>query len=71
MVIDSEALNTKQAAALCGLKPQTMAKRRIEGRGPKWHRDGRRIIYFSRDLGDYLRSLPSGGAPAAKPEAGV
>jgi hypothetical protein len=63
-MIDSELLNTKQAAAIRSLKPQTLAKERREGRGPKWYRDGRRIVYAAHDLAAYLRSLPGGGVPA-------
>ena len=71
MLIESELLTTKQAAAIRGLKAQTLAKERREGRGPKWYRDGRRIFYLARDLAAYIRSLPTGGgALTAKPEAG-
>lgn len=64
--MDSELLSAKQVAAIRGLRPQTLSKERREGRGPKWYRDGRRIVYPARDLATYIRSLPAGG----KPEAG-
>jgi hypothetical protein len=70
MVLETEFLTTKQAAAFRGLKPDTLAHERQRGVGPKWVRDGRRILYPVRDLAAYIRTLPSGAQSSPNSEAG-
>ena len=46
----SPFLTTKEAAFYLGLKPQTMVKMRMQGRGPKYRKHGRHIFYHIDDL---------------------
>lgn len=46
-------LNTKNAAAYCGLSPGTMANYRISGNGPKFSKKGR-VFYRIVDLDEWL-----------------
>lgn len=43
-------LNTKQAAEYLGLKPNTLAKMRVYGNGPKYRKHGFRVLYSIDDL---------------------
>lgn len=43
-------LNTKQAADYLGLKPNTLAKMRVYGNGPKYRKHGFRVLYSLYDL---------------------
>ena len=43
-------LNTKQAADYLGLKPNTLAKMRVYGNGPKYRKHGFRVLYSIDDL---------------------
>jgi len=43
-------LNTKQAADHLGLKPNTLAKMRVYGNGPKYRKHGFRVLYALDDL---------------------
>ena len=45
-----ELLDTKAAARLTGLAPQTLASMRCTGRGAKFHRLGRRVLYSRAQL---------------------
>jgi hypothetical protein len=42
------------AAALLGIAPATLRNLRSQGRGPRYYRVGRRIIYRPRDVERYL-----------------
>ncbi len=46
-------LNEKQAAAILGLQPQTMAVWRMKGIGPRYFRSGRMIRYLLEDVFEY------------------
>lgn len=46
----SPFLTSKEAAFYLGLKPQTLIKMRMEGRGPKYRKHGRHIFYHIDDL---------------------
>ena len=43
-------LNPKQAADYLGLKPNTLAKMRVYGNGPKYRKHGFRVLYALQDL---------------------
>lgn len=43
-------LNTRQAAARCGLSPRTLEKRRVVGGGPLFVRLGGAVRYRLEDL---------------------
>jgi len=43
-------LNSKQAAEYLGLKPNTLAKMRVFGNGPKYRKHGFRVLYALDDL---------------------
>ena len=43
-------LNNAEAAGFLGLSPRTMEKLRIQGRGPRFHKFGRRVLYARGDL---------------------
>ena len=43
-------LNSKQAADYLGLKPNTLAKMRVYGNGPKYRKHGFRVLYALDDL---------------------
>jgi hypothetical protein len=47
---DEPFLNTKQAAALLGLKPNTLEKMRVYGGGPIYRKHGRKVRYHLQDL---------------------
>ena len=47
---DVEYLSTKQAALVVGLSPKTLARYRITGAGPVYHKLGRRVRYLREDL---------------------
>lgn len=43
-------LNSKEAAEYLGLKPNTLAKMRVYGNGPKFRKHGFRVLYAIDDL---------------------
>ena len=43
-------LTTKEAADHLGLKPNTLAKMRVYGTGPKYRKHGFRVLYALDDL---------------------
>ncbi|MEX0344377.1 MAG: helix-turn-helix transcriptional regulator [Rhizobiaceae bacterium] len=43
-------LNTKQAAEYLGLRPNTLAKMRVYGNGPKFRKHGFRVLYSIDEL---------------------
>ena len=46
-------LNPKQAADYLGLKPNTLAKMRVYGNGPKYRKHGFRVLYALQELIDW------------------
>lgn len=50
---NKKKLNTKQAAAYLGLKPNTLEIWRCKNRGPKYSKLGSRVIYDIDELDDY------------------
>lgn len=51
-----ETINTDEAAAFIGWKPQTLAVHRMNGSGPPYIRLGRSIRYRKCDLIEWLES---------------
>ena len=49
-------LTTADAARLLGLQPQTLAKWRWAGTGPRFVRLGRRVMYNLRDLEAFVEA---------------
>lgn len=49
-------LDTAAAEQYTGLARQTLAKLRVYGGGPRYIKVGRRVIYDTRDLDDWLDS---------------
>lgn len=49
-------LTEKQAAERLGVKPGTLAHWRSAGTGPSYHKSGRLVVYFQRDLDEWLES---------------
>ncbi len=43
-------LSTNEAATFLGLSPQTLQRWRLEGKGPMFHKFGRRAMYAEADL---------------------
>jgi hypothetical protein len=49
-------LNTKLAARFLGLSNRTLEDWRLTGRGPRFRRFGRRVVYSYGDLDGYAAS---------------
>ena len=49
-------LNTRQAAEIVGLAPKTLARYRIEGRGPVYHLFGTCVRYLRTDLDEWAKT---------------
>lgn len=60
-------LSEETAAEMLHLSPRTLQRFRVEGRGPKFVKLGKRVFYREQDLEDYVnRSVrESTSAPAA------
>ena len=67
-------LDTKQAAAYLGLSLKTLEKLRVTGRGPRFAKAGRRVIYDRRDLDKWVAARKRGftgeSVDADEPEDG-
>lgn len=47
---NTEFLNTKAAAAFCGVSPETLVTKRVRGGGPRFHKpEGSRVVRYRRD----------------------
>lgn len=44
--LDGSKLNTREAASYIGVSRSTLAKWRMSGEGPPFHRCGRRLVYY-------------------------
>lgn len=51
-----KALNTSEAAAYLGLSRGTLEVWRSLGKGPRYRKFGRRVLYELKDLDDYSTS---------------
>ena len=61
--VSPTVVDERGAAALLGIAPATLRNSRSRGRGPKYCRVGRRVVYRVRDIDAYLE------AHAVDPEA--
>lgn len=69
--IANDFLTDAEVACVLRVSPWTVRRWRTKGIGPRYCRLVGRVFYLSRDLADYIRSLPSGGAPVnSRPEGG-
>jgi predicted DNA-binding transcriptional regulator AlpA len=50
------AFHDPEAAEFLGLSAQTLPAWRSRGRGPRFHKVGRRVVYFESDLTAFLDS---------------
>jgi hypothetical protein len=50
----TDVLSDREAHAFLRLRPGTLARWRMEGRGPAWSRLGRRVCYLRVDLLAFL-----------------
>ena len=48
--LSSPFLDQKAAASFLGISPRTLERFRLEGRGPVFHKFGRRCLYARADL---------------------
>jgi hypothetical protein len=47
-------LKQEQAAEACGLSPRTLERWRYEGRGPRFAKLGKRVLYRPQDLVEWI-----------------
>ena len=47
-------LKTEEAARFLGCSPATLATKRCRGGGPKFVKDGARVVYLPSDIREYL-----------------
>ena len=59
-------VNTKQAAEILGLKPNTLEIWRCHKKGPRFKKLGRRILYDLTDLEDFAASCTVETSPFSK-----
>ncbi|MBZ5609130.1 MAG: helix-turn-helix domain-containing protein [Acidobacteriia bacterium] len=58
-----------EAASILGLKPNTLRKWRVLGRGPRYRKLGRAVRYSKADLDAWLSTCPGGGEPSGEQPA--
>ena len=51
---DNPLLTTDAAAAYVGMARQTLAEKRVSGESPPYHKVGRRVMYYRKDLDAWL-----------------
>lgn len=51
-----EALTTEEVEKLYGFKANTLRKRRMNGEGPSYSKDGDRVLYTHTSIRKYLES---------------
>lgn len=54
-------LNSEEAAKYCGLRGGAKSMRNLKylGTGPKWHHQGRVLVFYPADLDQWLRERRS------------
>jgi transposase-like protein len=50
---DDAGLSNEQTATILGVKPETLATWRSQGRGPKYRKTGRHVEYTPRFIKEY------------------
>lgn len=58
-------LQAHEAAAALGLKNQTLAKWRMQGRGPSFIKHSKRVVYLPRDIAAFLEANRRNNSAAA------
>jgi hypothetical protein len=58
--VTPSVIDTAGAAAHLGLSARTLEKWRTQGRGPRYSRPGRRVVYRVADLDAYLEATAVG-----------
>lgn len=56
-----QMLTPREVSQLLRLAPQTLARMRSEGRGPKWHKFEAAIRYRRSDVDAYIDACAGGG----------
>lgn len=57
--VESERwLRSKEAAEMIGIAPGTLANLRSQKRGPRYYKQGRRIVYRRSDVEKWMRLSP-------------
>jgi hypothetical protein len=51
-----------EASDITGLKTSTLRKWRVLGKGPRYRRLGRRVVYGLDDLRSWIEACPMGGS---------
>jgi len=54
MLVNKQRLCAKEAATYLGLSTSTLAKKRMTGEGPIYHKLGRKVIYDVRFLDEWM-----------------
>jgi len=49
-----KGLSEKEAAVFYHVHRQTIANWRFQGKGPAYHKIGRKVVYYEKDLREYL-----------------
>jgi predicted site-specific integrase-resolvase len=66
----NDFLNDAEVAAILRVSPWTVRRWRAKGIGPRFCRLVGKIFYFSSDIEEYIRSLPTGGGVSPRQGAG-
>jgi len=64
-----DTMTTKQAAKFLKLAPGTLEVWRSQGKGPRYHKAGGRVLYLPEDLREWLEGhqvSPSGRSPSGR-----
>jgi hypothetical protein len=61
---DDVGLSEKQTAQVLGVKPETLATWRFQGRGPKFRKTGRRVEYTPRFIKEFQQACVRTPEPA-------
>jgi hypothetical protein len=57
-------LSNEEAAEILGIAPQTLAVWRMQGRGPEFHKVGKRVEYSQRAVREFEEKLRAVRGPA-------
>lgn len=63
--IQDTTLTAEEAAELIGLKPQSLAVWRMEGRGPRFRKVGRLVRYSAAEVAKFLEQQTCGSTNEA------
>jgi len=65
--VANDFLTDAEVASILRVSPWTVRRWRTKGIGPRYFRLVGRVFYSSRDVADYIRSLPTGGGTSVSP----